>query len=179
MIKPPTIFIVIVLCVLTFLTAAYGLYRLSKGDDLFPRQVGQRSGILYFEGDKKIIVQQPFVINVVFDSQNQRVNAAGFYLKFDSEKLAVTDISTLLSFCQFYPEKRFDNRLGLVSLACGAPHPGFNGKNQLISITFTPLTIGSTILRVTSDSKLLLSDGKGTNILNEFPTWEVQIGAGL
>ena len=161
------------------LAASFGMYRLLKGESLLPEKITRHAGVMYFEGEKKALVNQPLVINVMIDTNNQNVNAAGFYLKFDSEKISVTNVNTLSSFCQYYPEKKFDNRLGIVSLACGSPHPGFKGKNQLIQLTLTPLSIGTTVLRVTPESKILLSDGKGTNILTEFPSWEVQIGAGL
>ena len=173
------LFLIPIISLIVFLSASYGLYRVLNGNSLLPGNMSRRPGVMYFEGEKKAYVNQPLVLNVMIDTNHQNVNAAGFILKFDAEKIIVTDVSTLNSFCQFYPEKRYDNRQGIVSLACGSPHPGFKGKNQLIRLTLMPLTIGTTVLRVSSESKILLSDGKGTNVLTEFPSWEVQIGAGL
>lgn len=136
-------------------------------------------GTLDFEGPHQVFINQQFSLKILIDSNKEHVNAAGLYLRFDPEKIQITEISTLSSFCQFYPEKKFDNRMGIVSLACGAPHPGFNGKGELIELKINPIAIGTSTIRVTSSSKLLVSDGKGTNILDSFPSWEVQTGVGL
>lgn len=136
-------------------------------------------GSLTFEGNHRVGVNQQFTLKMMVDTDNRNINAAGLYLRFDPEKLRVTEMNTLKSFCQFYPEKKFDNRMGLVSLACGAPHPGLKGKNELVELTFTPLSVGTTTIRTAADSTLLTSDGKGTDILDEFPVWEVTISADL
>ena len=97
------------------------------------------------------------------------MNAVGLYLNFDADKLQLTNLDTSQSFCQFYPEKRFDNNLGTISLTCGAPHPGVSDKNTLLELEFIALDQGTTNLLVNPDSKILLSNGKGTNILDEEP----------
>jgi len=116
---------------------------------------------------EKIFLGQPFKINLVIDSAKQDVNAVGIYLKFESDKIQILDLDTTESFCQFYPEKKFDNHLGTVTIACGSPHPGFSGTNTLATIELMPLAIGTTHLAVDPNSKVLLSDGRGTNTLTE------------
>jgi len=169
----------VVVSVLLLIGVGLGLTKISKTGTLLPLSLTVKKGTMYFEGASRVTIGQPFVMRVMIDTNNQNVNATGVYIRFDPERLLVNDINTLNSFCQFYPEKKFDNQMGIVSLACGAPHPGIKGKNQLIEINITPLIGGSTTLRVTKDSKLLLSDGKGTNILDDYPLWEVQVATGL
>lgn len=162
-----------------FILSGYLLVNLLRTGSVLSLADGHQKGVLLFDGDKKVGVNQAFSLRIAVDSYNQNVNAVGVFLRFDPDKIQVNEISTLQSFCQFYPEKKFDNRLGTVSLSCGAPHPGIKGGGALIELRLTPLAVGTTTIRATSDSKILLSDGKGTNILTDFPSWEVQIGAGL
>jgi hypothetical protein len=154
-------------------------FRLQTSGSILSVGAESPKGSMYFEGENRVGIHQPFKVRVMIDSGGGSVNAAGLYLHFDPQKLQITDMSTINSFCQFYPEKKFDNHQGISSLACGSPHPGTKGTNQLVEFTFTPLSVGKTIIRSSSKSKLLLSDGKGTDILNDYPLWEVQIGASL
>jgi hypothetical protein len=125
------------------------------------------------------IIQQPFQVTVLADSSDKAVNVVGIYLHFDPQKLQLLDIDTRSSFCQFYPEKKFDNRLGTINISCGSPHPGFKGNNTLIVLKFMPTQVGKTQLKVDPQSQLLASDGKGTNILSHYPTLDVPIFTGL
>ena len=168
-----------IILLLIFGGAVFSFYRLHTVGTISPFSSGHKQGTVYFQGEHKVGMYQPLVIKVMADTAGQSVNAAGVYLKFDPEKLQVNEINTLESFCQYYPEKKFDNRLGIISLACGSPHPGFKGSDELLSITFTPVIAGSTSIQLISNSTLMLSDGKGTNILTSYPTWEVQIVQGI
>ncbi len=168
-----------VICLLVVLISGYSFYRLQTVGTISPFSSGYKQGSMYFTGAHRVGMYQPLTIKIMIDTNNQSVNAAGFYLKFDPEHLQVNEINTLASFCQYYPEKKYDNRLGLISLACGAPHPGYKGVNELISITFTPVSVGPATLQIMNSSKLLLSDGKGTNILSNHPAWEVQVVQGI
>lgn len=167
------------ICLTVFLVAGFCFFRLQTAGTILPFSSGHKAGLMYFAGNHRVGMYQPLTIKIMVDTNGQGVNAAGFYLKFDPEHLQVNEINTLASFCQYYPEKKYDNRLGMITLACGTPHPGFRGTNELISITFTPVAAGNTTLQMISSSKLLLSDGKGTNILSNYPTWEVQIVQGI
>lgn len=132
-------------------------------------------GVVTFDIDAPIIVNVPFKMKVNMNTLGADVNAAGIYLHYDARHLQVTDIDTQSSFCQFYPEKKFDNNQGTISLACGSPHPGIKGENTLITLTFIPLSIGTTTIRLDPQSQLLASDGKGTNLLNKYPNQTINI----
>lgn len=132
-------------------------------------------GVLNLDVPETVQSNKPFNVNVEVDSRGNTINATGVNLTFDPDVVEILDMDTRASYCQFYPEKRFDNRLGTVSLACGSPHPGFNGKSTLIKLQLRAKRTGVTTLYVSSTSQILLSDGKGTNILTTYPTATVKI----
>lgn len=139
----------------------------------------QKEGVLQYQVPETIIVGQPFEIKTKIDTQGNRINAAGLVLLYDPERIQVTAMHTRSSFCQFYPERKFDNRLGKITLSCGSPHPGFSGVNEVMSLEITPKLVGNTVIYTTTESRLLLSDGKGTDILNEYPQINLSILSGL
>lgn len=125
--------------------------------------------------DEKVNLNQPFKAIVHLHTGNVTVNAIGLNLKYESQKLRVVSIDTTQSFCQFYPEKKFNDNLGEVKLSCGSPNPGFSGDNPIIIIEFMPVKIGTTSLIIGPQSQILKSDGKGTNVLSDYPQKAINI----
>jgi len=125
-----------------------------------------RPGSLIIEADEPVLVNQPFKVRLIADPNHQTINAVGFYLRFNPTNLQLLNLDTTQSFCQFYPEKKFDNVSGTVTLVCGAPHPGTSEKSIIMELEFMPLTVGTHNLLIDPKSQILLSDGKGTNILD-------------
>lgn len=134
-----------------------------------------KHGTLRMEYPDRISVNKPFDVEVYVNSNNQSVNAVGLYLRYEPAHLELISFDTSSSFCQFYPEKKFDNSVGIMSLACGSPHPGFSGESKLLTLTFMPKIVTNTLLSVDPKSQILLSDGKGTDILEEFPQERLSI----
>lgn len=133
-----------------------------------PKLIGlTKAGEVTIHPPDQVQVNKPFELTVDIDTRKQLVNVVGIYLRFNPNHLQILDFDTSQSFCQFYPEKKFDNSQGIVSLACGSPHPGVSGKNTLIKLTLQPLVTGTTNILIDPKSQLLLSNGKGTNILHE------------
>ena len=116
-----------------------------------------------------------FKVTVSMDTKKLAVNAIGLSINYENEKLRVVSIDTTQSFCQFYPEKKFNDNVGKINLSCGSPEPGFTGQNDVLIIEFKPVKIGDTPIIIDPLSKILLSDGKGTNVLREFPKAQVKI----
>ncbi len=164
----------LVVCVI-----AFSLFWLMQTGRISTKTTQNDEVVLSYKGTGKAAVNQEYNMSLMLNSGSVNVNAAGIYLKFDPEKLKVTKIDTLNSFCQFYPEKKFDNNMGTISLACGSPHPGYRGESELIKVTFLPVATGTTNILMDTKSSILKSDGKSTNLLNKFPIAEVQIGVGL
>jgi len=123
-----------------------------------------KMGSYRIEADKSVSAGSHYKVKVIVNTQNQAVNAVSLYLHFDPNKLELINLDTTQSFCQFYPENRFDNHLGKVSISCGSPNPGFTGESTLAVIDFYTKTLGKTRLSIDSQSQILLNDGKGTNI---------------
>jgi hypothetical protein len=161
-----------------FVVAGSGLGLMfgNHDDNILPSILGTNTtGSLIFKAPEKVIINEPFEMTVQIDTKGKNVNAVGVYLRFEPQKIQLMQMDTSPSFCQFYPEKKFDNQLGLISLACGSPHPGMNGTSTLMVLQFTPISLGQMIIRTDSQSRLLVSDGKGTNILKEFPNLSVNV----
>lgn len=130
---------------------------------------------VFYEVPDKAFINKPVTITVKLTSKDKPVNAVGMYLRFNPDYLQLTSLDTAASFCQFYPEKKYDNQLGTISLSCGSPHPGFKGETTIMSLTFTPKQPGTTLIYTDSTSQILASDGRGTNILTEYPQIPVTI----
>jgi hypothetical protein len=149
---------------------------LTSGSEPVILAASARGSELILNIPERIQVNEPFQLIIRVDTHNERVNAAGIYLSFDPHMLQVLQQDTRSSFCQFYPEKKYDNRTGTVSLACGSPHPGFSGSNTLMILEFMPLKVGASVIRTSQQSQILKSDGKGTNILSAYPMVEIKAG---
>jgi len=163
-----------------FLLAAIGLYwQFYPGKIPLTLGINSNPGEIRFTEVPQAMVSKPFSISLELDTGGRSVNATGLYLNFDPRHLQVLSLDTRSSYCQFYPEKKHDNNLGTITLACGSPHPGVNGKNTLLTIEFMPLIVGTTTLRVSDKSQMLLSDGKGTNILTTYPQIPIAVNQGL
>lgn len=124
-------------------------------------------------------LNQTFAVQVQMNTLGSSVNAVGVYLRFDPQALQLLDYDTQTSFCQFYPEKKFDNHAGTVSLACGSPHPGVRGSSQLLNLKFIAKKLGMTTVYVLPESQVLKSDGTGTNILDTFPSLAIDVKSNI
>jgi len=137
--------------------------------------IGNRPGTVAYQLPETIFQNQPFNLSININTNKQAANAVGLYLRFDPKKLQVVDLDTSQSFCQFYPEKKYDNQLGSISLACGSPHPGVTGTSTILKLQLIPLTSGTITLTLDPRSQILLSDGKGTNVLLEHPQLPINV----
>lgn len=167
--------ITMLLSMAVFVVAVIALYLSFKPNALALPTTGKNPGVLGFSVPERIEVSQPFKVKVQADTLGSSVNAVGVYLNFDPQFLRLTNMNSIESFCQFYPEKKFDNNLGTVNLACGSPHPGFKGTSTILELEFMPLAAGTTTLRMSNMSRMLVSDGKGTNILKTLPAKQLTI----
>ena len=133
------------------------------------------AGSYKLQAEPVTFVNSHYRMTFTADTNGQDVNAVGLYLKFDPEIMRIINMDTTKSFCQFYPENKFDNTNGTVSIACGAPNPGFSGTSDIAIIDFYINNIGKAKVEILPKSQLLLNDGKGTNIFNEAITHELTI----
>ena len=134
-----------------------------------------KPGNFLIDAPRSIEVNSLFKVKIEVDTKNQEVNAVGVFIRYNPKEIQLVKLDTSQSFCQFYPEKKYDNDQGLISLACGSPHPGVSGKNTLMELEFMPIAVGVTTITTDPNSKILLSNGKGTNILLEFPQQQINV----
>lgn len=135
-----------------------------------PKQIdiSQANGALTIETpEESISVAHPFEVKLMVDTDNKPVNAVGLIAHFDTNRLQILSMDTTESFCQFYPENRYDNQSGEIKISCGLPNPGFTGQSILAKIVFEPQSVGTAQIRVDPNSQILLNDGKATNILTQ------------
>ena len=135
----------------------------------------EKTATYSIESKNDVLLNKSFVTNIVMNTNGHSVNATGLQLLYQQDSLRVISIDTTESFCQFYPEKKINDTLGTITLSCGSPNPGFSGENTIIKIEFQPLKVGTTTLTVDSNSKILLNDSKGTNILQEYPQKKINV----
>jgi len=126
-----------------------------------------KPGNFTIQGIEQASVNIPFNLKFIANTNKQTSNAVALEVTFDSDVLEVINVDTSQSFCQFYPENRFNNVQGTISIQCGAPHPGFKGENIIANIKFMPKSIAQTQVMITDKSLILISDGKGSNIFSK------------
>ncbi|PIY00130.1 hypothetical protein COZ22_00990 [bacterium (Candidatus Howlettbacteria) CG_4_10_14_3_um_filter_37_10] len=117
----------------------------------------------------------PFKVGIDLDTNNYLVNAIQANIEYDSRILEAMKLDTTDSFCKLYIENRYQNEKGLVKVACGAPSPGFKGKNRVMTIDFIAKSFSNTTIKVREDSMVTANDKKGTNILKNFDSKIIRV----
>lgn len=136
-------------------------------------------GVFVIESPNEVSVSSTYQAEFVADTKGQAVNAVNLLVNFDPEKFNVLSVDTSKSFCQFYPENKFNNNKGTISISCGSPNPGFTGKSVIAKVSFFTKTTGQTNITISPKSQILLNNGKGTNIFFEPVSHQVSILNGI
>lgn len=109
-----------------------------------------------------------FDVSVVLNTGGNDINAVSVDLKFDSRKIQVVSPTTGKSFISIWAAPpSYSNMEGSISFQGGIPSPGINtSSGSALTITFRAIEPGETTLYFLDTSKVLLDDGKATEILN-------------
>lgn len=109
-----------------------------------------------------------FDVSIFLNTQGQTINALDIILRFSPAQLQVVSPTTGRSIIDVWASQpSFNNATGEIRLQGGTPG-GINTSQGLIStITFRARQIGPTALRFDDNSRVLLHDGKGTDILRD------------
>lgn len=112
-------------------------------------------------------VGNTFDISVFVDTEESVINAIEVNLKFPADLLQVTSPTAGSSFISIWADQpSYSNKDGTVNFRGGVPNPGVKTSAGLIStITFRAKAPGVAKISFSESSKILLADGKGTNIL--------------
>lgn len=99
------------------------------------------------------------------------INTVQADIGFNADQIEVVDISTADSFADVFIQKEINNEGGWARLTGGLPNPGFNRNNGVFgTIYFKAKTPGLVRIEFLPSSMVLANDGRGTNILKDFPT---------
>ena len=112
-------------------------------------------------------VGSTFDISIFVNTEGNSINAVQADLKFPPELLQVTSPTAGSSFISIWADQPFySNKEGIISFKGGVPSPGINTSAGLVStVTFRAKAPGTALISFLESSKVLLADGKGTNIL--------------
>ncbi|MCK4592560.1 hypothetical protein KAT63_03950 [Candidatus Parcubacteria bacterium] len=109
-----------------------------------------------------------FDVSIILNTGGNNVNAISADLKFDPKKIQVVSPVTGKSFISIWvTSPSYSNLEGKISFRGGIPSPGVNtSSGSALTITFRAIEPGETTLYFLDTSKVLLDDGKATEILN-------------
>lgn len=113
------------------------------------------------------IVGETFQASVYLDTNDHTINTIDVKIKFPADRLQVVSPSVGRSIIGIWTAPpSFNNTTGELHFQGGIPSPGINISKGLIStITFRVRSVGTANLSFLGDSKVLLNDGLGTDIL--------------
>ena len=107
-----------------------------------------------------------FDVSVFLNTEGETVNAIEISLSFPADKLQLVSPSAGQSIIGIWTAPpNFDNQNGRISLKGGIPG-GINADKGLITkFTFRAKSVGASTIRFLDNSRVLLHDGKGTDVL--------------
>ncbi len=110
-----------------------------------------------------------FSVSFYLNTGGQFVNAVETYLSYPPDKLQVISPTTGKSFIQVWlTQPTYSNIDGTLKFQGAVPTPGINTEAGLIStITFRVKNLGTAAIKILDNSRVLLNDGKGTDVLGQ------------
>jgi hypothetical protein len=141
------------------------LISLFSGNGAFAEELSSSLYLSPYSGT--FFVGSTFNVSVFVNTQESVVNAIEVDLKFPPDLLQVTNPTAGVSFISVWADQpSYSNKDGIISFKGGVPNPGIKTSAGLVStITFRAKTPGTARISFSDSSKVLLADGKGTNIL--------------
>lgn len=112
-------------------------------------------------------VGSTFTVSLYLNTGGQAVNAIEANLSFPPDKLQVVSPTTGKSLVQVWvSQPTYSNSQGTLKFQGAIPTPGINTESGLIStVTFRVKQTGVATLKLLDSSRVLLNDGKGTDVL--------------
>ncbi|MDP2669181.1 MAG: cohesin domain-containing protein [bacterium] len=112
-------------------------------------------------------VGSTFEVGIYINTGGQNANVIKVDLQFPPDKLQIVSPNLGKSIVAFWViQPTFSNSNGTISFQGGVPSPGINTTDGYISsIIFRVVNIGSAAVSIKDTSRVLLADGKGTDIL--------------
>ena len=135
---------------------------------LLPKTTEAAGASLYLSPNSgTFYIGSTFDVSIFLNTGGENVNAVQVDLKFDPKKLQIASPTAGKSFISVWiSQPTYSNIKGTASFQGGMPSPGINTSAGLVStITFRVIAPGETIISFLDSSRVLLDDGKGTDIL--------------
>ncbi len=113
------------------------------------------------------LVGSTFEVSVLLDTHGNQINTVEVHFTYPPDILQIIKPAGGTSFIQtwFFPPA-FSNQDGTLALAGGIAPGGINTSNGLITtVTFRAVAPGDAALSILKMSKVLMHDGKGTDVL--------------
>ena len=113
-------------------------------------------------------VGSTFTVSLYLNTGSQAINAVEANLSFPPNKLQVVSPTTGKSLVQIWiSQPTYSNNQGTLKFQGAVPTPGINTESGLIStVTFRVKQTGVATLKILDSSRVLLNDGKGTDVLS-------------
>jgi len=110
-----------------------------------------------------------FTVSFYVNTGGQFINAVETKILFPADKIQVISPSTGSSFINVWAiQPSYSNTKGTLSFRGAVPSPGVNTDSGLIStVTFRVKSVGDAVIRFSDDSRILLNDGLGSDILQQ------------
>jgi hypothetical protein len=138
---------------------------------LISKSQGVKEAILYVSPQTGTIpIGNTFTVSFYVNSNGNFINAVQTKILFPPDKLQIVSPSTGKSCLEIWlKQPTYSNAQGYLELSGGLPSPGINTDScLLLTVTFRVKDVGSAQVKFsTAESKVLLADGKGTDILGQ------------
>ncbi|RJP43095.1 hypothetical protein C4587_02995 [Candidatus Parcubacteria bacterium] len=114
-------------------------------------------------------VDSTFTVSIHLNTGGNFVNAVEVNIAFPPDKLQVVSPTTGKSLIQVWTaQPSFSNTEGTLKFQGAIPAPGISTQSGLIStVTFRVKNTGTAAVRILDSSRILLNDGKGTDVLSQ------------
>jgi len=147
-----------VLVAFTFVLGAFSM---------LPLTVGAASAELYLSPSSgSFLVGSTFSVSVFVNTEGNEINVVWADLKFPPEILQVASPAAGSSFItNWIVPPNYSNEKGIISFRGGVPGGIITSAGLVSSITFRAIASGEAKIEFEEDSKILLNDGQGTDIL--------------
>lgn len=122
------------------------------------------------------LVGSTFSVSVFLNTEGNKINVVWADIKFPPEILQVTSPTAGTSFItEWLTPPNYSNEKGVISFRGGIPGGISTSAGLISSITFRAVSSGTAKIEFTKDSRVLLHDGKGTDILANIIDGEYQV----
>ena len=122
------------------------------------------------------LVGSTFTVSIFLNTEESEINVVWADFKFPPEILQITSPTTGSSFIsEWIIPPNYSNEKGIISFKGGVPGGIITSAGLVSSVTFRAVASGKARIEFSEESKVLLNDGQGTDILTNIRGGEYQV----